>query len=285
MKQELLDILVCPQCGHAPLQVTPDEKHLKCGNCRFSIPIIEGKPLFTPAPETIEPWEKVERGPDKGTVWRRANWRFLESVVSYLPQDHLILDVGAGHGDFADIFSGRRYLSLDIVPYAEVNMVCDLNQVNPLKSASLDMIVLMNVLEHVFEAQKLLSVLAGALKPGGQMAVTVPFMLKVHQAPFDFARYTEHGLVELVNCAGLKIQSLQGYYDPLYILNESLGNLWQYSLPETTGLKRFAGKSLVFLIQKLINLLGKVIPRGRSAIPTRQSNPAPSGYFLILTKE
>lgn len=287
---DLLQIIVCPQCGNALQQAT--ENLLRCENCLYQAALLNGKPMFTPAPETIEPWEKIERGPNQGTAWRRANWHFLQSVVSQLPTAQLILDVGAGHGDFADIFTANqgqnpahRYLSLDVVPYAEVDMVCDLNQTNPLKPASLDLIVLMNVLEHVFDAQNLLRVLARALKPSGQVVVTIPFMLKVHQAPFDFSRYTEYGLAELAKNAGLKIQSLQGYYDPLYILNESLGNLWQYALPESIGLRRTAGKGLVFAIQKLINLLGKTIPKGHSAVPTRQSNPAPCGYFLTLTRE
>jgi SAM-dependent methyltransferase len=282
MKPDLLSLLQCPECTNA--LVDHGEKGLVCQNCGHQVKMLDGKPLFTEVPQTIEPWQKVERGPDKGTPWRQSNWKFLKEVVSESPSGDSILDVGAGHGDFADIFIGRNYYSLDIVPYPEVDLVADLGQVNPFKPNSFDLIVLMNVLEHVYESRDLLKSLSGILKPGGRIAISVPFLLKVHQAPFDFARYTPYALEKMAYFAGMKVQSIKGYYDTLFLINESLGNAWRFSLNQNPKPRRYFAKALVFVIQKLVNWLGHFLQKGFSSPYQKELNPAPFGYLVVLEK-
>jgi SAM-dependent methyltransferase len=283
MNDELISLLVCPRCqGHFELI---GNNELCCQKCGYKVELQDGKPLFTSVPATIEPWEKVERGPDKGTAWRRSNWKFLNQEVQALGKDALILDVGAGHGDFADIFAGLHYFSLDIVPYPEVDLVCDLGQTIPFKEDTFEAVVLMNVLEHVYENRKLVQNCAKLLKSGGKLILTVPFLLKVHQAPFDFSRYTPYYLDALARDAGLKVVTLNGYYDTLYLLNESLGNLWLYSIQSGSGLKKFTAKGLVFIIQRLINWLGKLSDKGAIRPVAGEKNPAPVGYLVVLEKK
>jgi ubiquinone/menaquinone biosynthesis C-methylase UbiE len=246
--------------------------------------MVQGIPLFTDVPATIEPWEKVERGPDKGTAWRKSNWKFLNGFVSQLPAKAKILDVGAGHGDFADIFEGRQYYSLDIVPYAEVDLVADLGAVNPFRDTSFDVVVLMNVLEHVYECRNLLKSISRIVKSNGSVVITVPFLLKVHQAPFDFARYTPYFIEKMAEDAGLQVEILQGYYDTQYLLNESLGNAWQYSIKTQSKSQQMVARTLVFVIQRLVNWFGIVTRKGFIAETQSQINPAPVGYLVVLRK-
>jgi SAM-dependent methyltransferase len=210
---------------------------------------------------------------------------FLNREVQRLSKDNLILDVGAGHGDFADIFSGLNYFAMDIVPYAEVDLVCDLGQVVPFKAATFDTVVLMNVLEHVYENRRLVQNIASLLKPGGKLILTVPFLLKVHQAPFDFSRYTPYYLEVVAKDAGLTIATMNGYYDPLYLLNESLGNLWLYAIDSRPAVQRYIAKGLVFIIQRLINLLGEFVEKGTIRSVMNEKNPAPVGYLVVLEKK
>lgn len=283
LKKELLDLMKCPQCG-ADL-IEKGSESLGCTKCSYSARTIEGIPLFTDVPATIEPWQKVERGPDKGTAWRKSNWKFLNAFVSTLPADAKILDVGAGHGDFADIFEGRTYYSLDIVPYPEVDLVADLGEVNPFKDGAFDVVVLMNVLEHVYESRSLLKSIARIIAKNGSAVITVPFLLKVHQAPFDFARYTPYFIDKMAAEADLQVESLQGYYDTQYLLNESLGNAWQYSIQTKSSFQQFFARVLVFIIQRLVNWFGKLTRKGFIAPVHSQSNPAPVGYLVVLRKK
>ena len=53
VSQELLDILVCPQCK-APVKLTPDQQGLKCGTCRRVYPIRSDIPIMLIEEATIE---------------------------------------------------------------------------------------------------------------------------------------------------------------------------------------------------------------------------------------
>lgn len=282
LKKDLLELMRCPKC-HAPLKVKGEG--LVCTECAYSARMVDGIALFTDVPATLEPWEKVERGPDKGTAWRRSNWKFLNGLVEKLPAGARILDVGAGHGDFADIFEGRTSYALDIVPYPEVDLVTDLVEVNPFKDGAFDAVVMMNVLEHVYEHRALLMSVERIVAPGGSVIITVPFLLKVHQAPFDFARYTPFYIDKMAAGANLQVESLQAYYDPQYLLNEGLGNAWLYSIDSQPKWQQVLAKGLVFLIQRLINLFGRVTRKGYIADAAAQPNPAPVGYLVVLRKK
>ena len=45
VSKELLEILVCPVCK-TPVQLTPDEKGLKCATCRRVYPISDDIPVM-----------------------------------------------------------------------------------------------------------------------------------------------------------------------------------------------------------------------------------------------
>ncbi len=57
-----------------------------------------------------------------------------------------------------------------------------------------DIIICMNVLEHVFEYEKAISNIHKALKPNGIAIILVPMFYPLHDEPNDFWRFTEHSL-------------------------------------------------------------------------------------------
>lgn len=57
-----------------------------------------------------------------------------------------------------------------------------------------DVILCMNVLEHVYDYQIAIQNLYRALKPNGQLAVFVPMYYPLHDEPHDYWRFTEHSL-------------------------------------------------------------------------------------------
>jgi uncharacterized protein len=54
VSQELLDILVCPECK-APVKLTADGKGLKCGQCRRVYPIQDDIPVMLVDEARIDP--------------------------------------------------------------------------------------------------------------------------------------------------------------------------------------------------------------------------------------
>lgn len=281
MKTGLLDVLVCHECG-APLAVK--DSQLRCSRCRQIISLNNGIPVFTPVDGEIRPSEKLMRGPDTGTPWRKANWRFLEARLAQLPSEARILDVGAGRGDFAALLDRFHTTALDIYPYPEVDLVCDLTVCNPFRPTSFDAIVLMNVLEHVYDTQALLSRLAELLKPGGRLMVAIPFLVKLHQTPVDFVRFTHYALQRFAPAHSFELEVLEGYYDPIFFLSEGTGNIKHAYLPALNRTKRMAARMLLGGIQFLGDRLETLLGPGVASPPEAMRSQAPTGYHVVYKK-
>lgn len=282
MKPQLSRMLICHRCGG---ELSQQPGFLICQACAQSIPCQGEIPVFTPPPPAMRPSEKLRRGPNIGTPWRQANWRFLAEQVEKLEKSAVILDVGAGRGDFADLFTNHpNYLALDVYPYPEVDLVCDLTQVNPFRPGSLDAIILMNVLEHIYDSHALLDSLSRMLAPGGILIAAIPFLVKIHQAPIDFARYTHYALQRFAPEHGLEIVLLEGFYDPVSLLGEGIGNLKNAVLPGLSGLRRVVGRLVAWGLESLTNSLTFLLGARQSAPPSQVRSHAPTGYQLVFRK-
>jgi SAM-dependent methyltransferase len=284
IKQKIEQVLQCPECRDILISEI-ESQQLVCTGCGQVVKSFQGKPVFIEIPENISVTEFRQRGEGKGTPWRQANWRFLESRIDQLPGDALVLDVGSGRGDFSEIIALRRSLALDIYPYPEVDIVCDLTQVNPFKENCFDAIVLMNVLEHVFDSKVFLKELAKLLKPGGQLLVAVPFLLKVHQAPFDFVRYTQFAFERLGKASGLNVELLEGYYDPMFLVEQGSNNLKHTVFPGLPRLKNYLARGL-FAVGSLFTAgVAALVGSGFTKAPQDEASPAPIGYHVVYRKE
>jgi SAM-dependent methyltransferase len=281
MKPELLPILVCPSCGG---ELKENPASLVCASCARSYPLQASIPLFSQPPENLQPSAKIERGPQIGTPWRQANWRFLQEQMQRLDSQALLLDVGAGRGDFSDLFDGHLTIALDIYPYPEVDLVCDLTRVVPLKAESFDAVFLMNVLEHVFDTHAMLATLERLLKPGGTLVVAIPFLVKIHQAPVDFVRYTHYALARLADVHGLQLEKLEGFYDPLSVLGEGLGNLKNSVVPGLQGSRHYLARLELAGMEWLAGLLGTTLGKGQVFLPEKARSQAPTGYHIVYRK-
>lgn len=281
MKLSLGRTIICPLCGG---DFDDETNRMVCKACQHTVPLQEGKPVFTQPPDNLQPSQKLERGPNLGTAWRQANWCFLESQIALLPVSGIILDVGAGRGDFEALLTGHDYLTLDVYPYPETDIVCDLTVINPFRPNSFDAILLMNVLEHIFETRRFIASLTHALKPGGKLILAIPFMVKMHQEPLDFVRYTHYALDEIAAEHQLKVAQLEGYYDPMFFLGEGIGNIKFAYLPIIQGSKRYPARALLYTIGKLSGQLAKLVGQGKTSPPTETRSHAPTGYHAVFLK-
>ncbi len=281
MKPLLLQSLQCERCGDGFVQ---ENQSLACVQCRHTIPLVQGKPLFTAPPADLQPSEKILRGPQMGTPWRQANWRFLEQQVAALKDEAIVLDVGAGRGDFADLFRSKNYLALDVYPYPEVDLVCDLTRINPFRPASFDVILLMNVVEHIYHTHALFASLVQMLKPGGVLIVAIPFMVKMHQVPIDYVRYTHFALRRLGEEHDLVVEHLEGFYDPISFLGEGIGNLRWSVLPTLRGARHYLGRVITLGLRAHARVLRWVIGVGQIRPPEAMRSLAPTGYHVVYRK-
>lgn len=123
----------------------------------------------------------------------------------------LVLDVGcADRWAQAAMPAGAHYICLDYPPTgrdryrAQPDVFADA-AVMPLADGCADTVLLFEVLEHVRHPQQALHEIARILRANGRLLLTVPFLYPVHDAPYDFQRYTAHGLAREIAGAGLDL--------------------------------------------------------------------------------
>jgi len=153
------------------------------------------------------------------------NW-LIKKLVNDRVRDHL----PALHGSVLDAGCGTRPYQPDILRHADwcvgldwahsvhglhADVLADLARPLPLQDACMDCAVCFEVLEHVPEPAALLGELHRVLRPQGILLLSVPFQWWVHEAPYDFYRYTRHGLERLLTGAGfvdVRVEATSGFW-------------------------------------------------------------------------
>ncbi|MCI0478739.1 MAG: methyltransferase domain-containing protein, partial [Anaerolineales bacterium] len=120
--------------------------------------------------------------------------------------DARVLDVGAGSvveknrragqyalaDKYAQLVQQRGYLGLDVEPGANVTFVADAHAL-PMADASLDGVIMVSVLEHLYDPIRAANEVARVLKPGGVYFSYAPFYHPYHASPHDYFRFTQEG--------------------------------------------------------------------------------------------
>lgn len=148
----------------------------------------------------------------KRTFFGKANRAFFADAFSKITGG-VVADIGAGPSYFDDILSRFTAIPVDLFPYKGIKVIADFNKNLPFKNESLDAILLSNVLEHIAEPAILISECRRVLKKGGVLVGAVPFMLPLHQTPYDFYRFTEFALVyQFRNFSETSVVPVAEYY-------------------------------------------------------------------------
>ena len=157
---------------------------------------------------------------------------------------------------------------------AFVDVAADLSAPLPFADAAFDTIVLSDVLEHVPSPDRLWHEMARVLAPGGHVLLNLPFLYGVHEAPHDYARYTEFALRRFAARAGLAVALLVPVGGSLHVLADLLAkHLAQVPL---------LGAPLALGAQGLVALLDRT-PWGRR-VAARTGTHFPLGYFMVAAR-
>lgn len=118
-----------------------------------------------------------------------------------------VIDLGCGLRPFEpDILeSANQYIGIDwsnSLHNLRADIVADLNKPLPVLTESVDHIVSFEVMEHLAEPRMMLGESFRVLRRGGELTLSVPFQWWVHEEPWDYYRYTRHGLEYLLKKAG-----------------------------------------------------------------------------------
>lgn len=219
---------------------------------------------FVEAPKDVEPSQhKDPRDKKSWSPWRRENYEFFKRELEALPRKSVLLDVGAGELQFRDVLEQFYLAAIDFYPYAGVNVVCDLNRNLPFRDSSADIIVLSNMLEHSAEPNILLAECNRVLKSGGVILGSVPFMIDIHQRPYDYYRYTDINLNYLFEKHGFRKIEVRPVVIPSALMLMVISSFFMHMIENTEfSNKRFLQKTYVFglrILWKIIRVVLKVL--------------------------
>lgn len=129
----------------------------------------------------------------RNELWKVLCTNFLQKFV---PPESKVLDVGCGSCEFINnVVCGEKY-ALDLNPAARHCARADVNfftaraaDMEPIEQASMDVVFMSNLLEHMPTKQKALRVLREALRvlrPGGRLLIIQPNIRFAFKEYWDF---------------------------------------------------------------------------------------------------
>jgi SAM-dependent methyltransferase len=106
-----------------------------------------------------------------------------------------------------------------------IDFASDLNSGIALGDETVDTIILSDVLEHIYRPHELLRDVCRVLRPGGMALINMPFIYWIHEAPFDFYRYTPFAVDRMARDVGLDVVQLDAIGNARLILVDVMGKI------------------------------------------------------------
>ena len=139
-----------------------------------------------------------------------------------------VLDLGGDtHAEYRAYLKGQHAItSVNMDPATSPDITHDLETPLPITSGAYDHVLLINVLEHVYEYRQLLAEAYRVVRPGGTVTVVVPFLFPIHPDPHDFWRFSGETLrreCERLGFSDIQIESLgSGVLAAQYVMFDRL---------------------------------------------------------------
>lgn len=217
------------------------------------------------------------------------NWRHLSgSMRIALPYVRgRCVDVGAGTAPYQKF----------VVPYTSEYIVADYADTRksmfsreegvfvqadvmnlPFDNATMDTVLLTQVLEHVIDPKKALRETQRILREEGVLILSAPFIYQAHAEPYDFWRFSEYGLQHLITQEGFEIIEFhhQGY------IGTALVSIWNGFLWQAASRCKALRNTILLPILLTIfvgnNIIGRLLDCAK--IPSYSPN-----FFVICKKK
>lgn len=186
-----------------------------------------------------------------GTTNQEKREQWLEKTLSQIPAGYKVLDAGAGELTYKKFCSHLQYTSQDFAQYdgqgnreglqtkkwdgQKVDIISDITRI-PVADNSFDVIMCIEVIEHIPEPALAIPEFARILKPGGQLILTAPFCSLTHFAPYYFANgYSKYWYQQILDQQGFEIKEIT--------FN---GNYFEYLAQEIHRIRYMANEYSVF---------------------------------------
>lgn len=154
---------------------------------------------------------------------RQGLYEFLDPLFESIEPGLHVLQVGSD-GDVCENLMdqagkrGFKVTTCDIVEEKDPDILGDLCTLD-LGEEVYDIIVCSEVIEHLHSPHLAVDNMYKALKRGGTLIVTIPFMFPIHADPYDFVRYTKAGLKNLLKMfESVEVSERNSYFEAIDVL-------------------------------------------------------------------
>lgn len=189
-----------------------------------------------------------------------------------------VLDIGTLNPTYGDSFPNRT--CLNIVKNKDIDLRGDAHRL-PFKDACFDVVIILEVLEHLQEPKTAISEINRVLRPEGKLLLTTRFVFPLHDTPGHFYRYTKYGLKYLLTD-----------WDNVVIKEEAntvetISILLQRIAIQCDILKFMPFKILLHCVAKIIRPFGFIITKeyGGLGKDRPEKNIMTSGYYVVANKK
>ena len=168
----------------------------------------------------------------------------MNQIIEHIKINGKVIDIGGG-----ELSSYRKYLktcnykSINIDKKINPDVLIKVNEIFPILSNTFDTCLMFNLLEHVYDWDKIFFEADRVLKNGGDLLILIPFLYPIHGAPKDFKRVTDQYLKEYL--------TNRGYYSILI-------NKFSYGPFSTAQLVGLNHKNLNCFLRRLSVTLDKI---------------------------
>lgn len=133
-----------------------------------------------------------------------------------IEQTIYVLDLGCGYKPFEKLFYNEGiknviYIGVDFDKNSSnADIILDLNyQKVPIEDERFDIIILSEVLEHLYNPLNAIREATRLVKVNGYVYISTPFIFPYHGTPYDYYRYTEFFYKKITEDFGYEILRIQ----------------------------------------------------------------------------
>ena len=143
-----------------------------------------------------------------------------------------VVDIGCGRmpykGRFISLPQVENYIGVDHPEVAKLykgkerpDILTDATKI-PLPDGHADMVIMLQVIEHLEDPLAAIKEAARILKPGGVLVLSTVQWYILHDEPFDFFRYTQYGLKSLLGKTNLKVDKLVSEGNAFVLISQTI---------------------------------------------------------------
>ncbi len=184
-----------------------------------------------------------------------------------------LADLGCGNAPLAGAYAPHIDAMLwvdwpaSIHQQVKLDREQDLNAPLDLADASIDTVLLTDVLEHIREPDRLVAEVHRVLRPGGRAIIGVPFLYWLHEEPHDHHRYTIHKLRDFAARHGFTVLEEHVNGGGLDVVRDLLTkSAYVQKFPLPAALVHYATGGLFALLAPVSRRMRDVMPMGYTVV-------------------